>query len=210
VDEHPEELQEALDGAWIVWQEIQAEEQPRIIWSPGGDAQRRTPPSLPESLRQMKAISELAPAQFDKLHRPLWDFHPDRPYRLLAFCSVMIHFKVNVPLAHRRSESMVSQDRTANICDHEGRLCGFLYADVDPLPLDEKIVRFVLLSQCHQVDFPIGFLVSSRKSQETLFWVLLVEWMGDVFERRGIGQILQTSVSHCFPPGPRWQQIVLG
>jgi hypothetical protein len=40
--------------------------------------------------------------------------------------------------------------------------------------------------------------------------VLLIKWIGDVHERRGIGEILKSSVKNSLQPGPQWKEIILG
>lgn len=40
--------------------------------------------------------------------------------------------------------------------------------------------------------------------------VMLLEWNGNVVERRGIGELKKTAVAHGFPPGPVWKEILLG
>ena len=42
-----------------------------------------------------------------------------------------------------------------------------------------------------------------------LYNIMLLEWNGEVAERRGIGTIKQSAIIKSFPPGPVWKEILL-
>lgn len=42
------------------------------------------------------------------------------------------------------------------------------------------------------------------------YWVMLVQWHGDVYERRGLGAIVKSAVDNSLPPGPVWKEVILG
>src|SRR5205085_11575405 len=43
-----------------------------------------------------------------------------------------------------------------------------------------------------------------------LYSVMLIEYVDNVYERRGLGEILQASVENSLQPGPQWKEIILG
>jgi hypothetical protein len=47
-------------------------------------------------------------------------------------------------------------------------------------------------------------------SSDGIVSIMLIERVGDAYERRGLGEILQTSVEHSLKPEPRWEEIILG
>ena len=103
--------------------------------------------------------------------------------------------------------------------DNLDNVCGYLYADVAPGSLHGKEGTLLVLSQCYKIRFPIytddleeDWNVGNIEGdpREDLFWVMLMEWMGDVWERRGIGQVTVDSIQRSLPPGPRWERIILG
>jgi hypothetical protein len=68
-----------------------------------------------------------------------------------------------------------------------------------------------VLGQCYKVEFPLEFdAYCEDVSDEPMFWVMLVMLVDGVWERRGIGQILQRRLGNALEPEPRWERIVLG
>ncbi|KAK5213600.1 hypothetical protein LTR99_000411 [Exophiala xenobiotica] len=110
------------------------------------------------------------------------------------------------------------ESRTYEICgrgrddDEEDYYCGVLYADERLSMLQEdNIEKFVVLGQCYKVEFPLEFdAYCEDVSDEPVFWVMLVRLVDGVWERRGIGQVLQRCLVNAFEPEPRWERIVLG
>jgi hypothetical protein len=45
---------------------------------------------------------------------------------------------------------------------------------------------------------------------EARYGVLLIEWNGNIAERRGSGSLLESGLLNGFMPGPKWREIVLG
>ncbi|KAK5384042.1 hypothetical protein LTS13_002235 [Exophiala xenobiotica] len=111
------------------------------------------------------------------------------------------------------------ESRTYEICgrgrdddEEEDYYCGVLYADERLSMLQEdNIEKFVVLGQCYKVEFPLEFdAYCEDVSDEPVFWVMLVRLVDGVWERRGIGQVLQRCLGNAFEPEPRWERIVLG
>lgn len=123
--------------------------------------------------------------------------------------------------------------------DHKGRACGKLGLDTDDHKYDNVVVELVVLSEASDWGFNHPFLrlaedMSSPMDLESIadqnwrkrirgritdapewmvceaYWVMLVEWKENVYERRGHGAIVKAAVDSSFPPGPQWKEIILG
>jgi len=118
--------------------------------------------------------------------------------------------------------------------DCKGQACGKITPDTDDHNFSTDNVELVILSEVSDYLYPHPF---QRKKENTsprhdfaalanqpwrsskarpdyqiceAYWVMLLEWKEDVYERRGHGAIVKAAVDSSFPPGPVWKEIVLG
>ena len=144
-----------------------------------------------------------------------------RQYPLLIFHTMTMHYRLKtVPeggdeedydLDAERPSFQEYTSRTYEISGRDDEDCGTLFADKKLLLEDDNVVKFVILGECHGIEYPLEFdLYCEEVSEEPVLWVMLIRLIDGVWERRGVGQILRESIACSFAPGPRWEEIVLG
>ncbi|OQV01240.1 hypothetical protein CLAIMM_06632 [Cladophialophora immunda] len=166
---------------------------------------------------------------------------PDIPYTVLVFQTIVIHMAVAAPGPDSDSYCHYSiLDNTGSNCGEvipdllpaipntenyvSNGTQGNTDADADRLVEAEEKARqprypfseFLLLSERHHkpnwraegIDKTLQNVV-----EKDSYWVMMVEYLPKkaVYERRGIGHVLKTSVleGKTFGPGPEWREIVL-
>ncbi|EXJ59372.1 uncharacterized protein A1O5_12253 [Cladophialophora psammophila CBS 110553] len=209
---------------WIVWYKIQQGQLVKIVRYAEPVAswervtrdimyERRSP--LPTSGRFPKLrTSRTEPSSF---------FVKKVSYTLLAFYTVSIILTTSsyVPGTFLEARNL----HLDALFDNENGFCGFLSPDVRHSAIEHRRVELIILSECQTSSFPpldrkgmedrIHPIWSkpyqaSDSTEWQLYWVLAIAWSGDCYERRGLGQILQSAVDKSLKPGPQWKEIVLG
>ncbi|KAM7198929.1 Heterokaryon incompatibility protein (HET) domain containing protein [Naviculisporaceae sp. PSN 640] len=223
------------DNTWIIWYALSPDGTRGLVWDPQANSdfpwddpeyvgyRTRAPFHLPE-LRIKTTHTHPTIETRHALARPLHALN--RGYHLLQFwtLSVFLHLRdINI------------QDGTAKVLDTtDDCICGYLYIDgLEDTPFYEtksgkygppRVYELILLSstKCPWWELRPYFGADSEEySSEPMkryerdflcqcYNVMVLEWMGNVAERRGMGIILQSSVLHSLPPGPVWKEIVLG
>jgi hypothetical protein len=150
---------------------------------------------------------------------------------LLRFYTVAVTLTISLKIPHRvpwpahgfdgNILYMSDVKPSAALYDFDGSFSGLLVFDMATFPAEEGEHELILLSESQisvfqRMDLPdpqrSNPFASDRDNEQEwrLYWVLLLTWNDGVAERRGIGQILQSSIETSFPPGPQWREIVLG
>ena len=129
---------------------------------------------------------------------------PDKNYTILVFHTIMIRLRV-VPSELDYFHVMDLQDRSGSRC---GRVAVDLLSSgynslVSCIVLAERPGPF--LDKCHELTWDIGWAFGDK-----MLWIMLVEWVNDVYERRGIGVVRADTVANSLDPGPEWKEILLG
>lgn len=71
--------------------------------------------------------------------------------------------------------------------------------------------EFILLSKTIPSDHDLRELGLKRfLDSKEVYMIMLIEWVGDVAERRGIGFMDAIEVQNSMAPGPVWKEIILG
>lgn len=148
------------------------------------------------------------------------DLRP-REYPLLVFYTATAHYRLKTIPAGGDEEDYSDdaerptfaeyKSRTYEIGGREDEDCGVLYADEKLLLEDDNVERLVVLGECYKIEFPLEFdTYCEEVAEEPVFWVMLVRLVDGVWERRGIGQLLQSGLANSFEPGVAWEKVVLG
>lgn len=222
-----EELETALGRTWITYHMANFQVRLKQLWSPltrQGEnlgSLLRSFPALPK-LEAADSMPDVVASSTNVLHQEGMRL---RDYPLLTFCTFTVYFRLKTLPSDRDSmdepedicgnqerPSFKEYDsRTYEISDQSNGDCGSLYADKKLLLEDDNVMEFVILGECYNVEFPLEFdAYCEFKSAEPVFWVMLIRLIDGCWERRGIGQVLQTAMNDSFSPGPKWKQTVLG
>jgi hypothetical protein len=124
---------------------------------------------------------------------------PKTEYPLLQFWTLSVQFSIRLdePLGIR-----------AHIISVKGAPIGTVYLDgVEETTASfngHDAFEFILLSRV------MGEAQVYFGESGDCYYVMLLEWRGHVAERRGFGMLHRSAVADCFPPGPRWKEIILG
>ncbi|KAH6699737.1 heterokaryon incompatibility protein-domain-containing protein [Leptodontidium sp. MPI-SDFR-AT-0119] len=131
------------------------------------------------------------------------------PYPILQFWTLAVYFTISDFAVLSASASV--QDKFGTPCGHID-MDGFeettFFETSSPLEL-------ILLSdgdypRSHRMFGDMGNLNFPANSDELpCYNVLLLEWIGGIAERRGLGVIHQNAVERSFTPGPVWKEIFL-
>jgi hypothetical protein len=152
--------------------------------------------------------------------------------KLLRFYTVTVIMNISSRIPRRiswpeRQENdghmlhMTDRAPSAALYDVEGCFAGLLIFDLPESLSWHGKYELILLSDSqnslfYRMDLPDQHqknpFVSYQGSEQEwrLYWVMLIIWDKGVAERRGLGQILQSSIKKSFQPGPQWKEIVLG
>jgi hypothetical protein len=162
--------------------------------------------------------------------RPL-NCHLTKPYPLLIFFTVSIRLKTSRQIPDgfilQSGKIAIHLADLASVYDNEGSFCGLITLDNPESSSDDRLVELIILSELlnslyHDKELDSTsdeYFSEKEKSKNRLldltsplgfYSVMLIEWVGDTYERRGLGEILQTSVQNSFQPGPQWKEIILG
>jgi hypothetical protein len=220
------ELEEALSHNWLTYYITEGTHRSEIIWTPV--AQQQHVGNVNGALDLFRALPALADADLkldtaNLATTTLTDLEESRirDYPLLTFHTMALHYTVKtIPqggdmedyqLDAERPSFKEYTSRTYEISGREDEDCGVLYADKRLILEEDNVTKFVILGECHNIEFLLEFdPYCDSIAEEPIFWVMMIRLINGIWERRGIGQILQTSLGDSFPPGPRWEHIVLG
>ncbi|KAK0622788.1 heterokaryon incompatibility protein-domain-containing protein [Immersiella caudata] len=170
-------------------------------------------------------VNTLRPPRSDRVHyenRKRLPFHcngldvgdtPTAPSNSLVV-SRLAHYSVclrfwTVSFVLSMSDNRKS-DGSLTLLDRHNRKCGQLY--LGRLGYLKKTIgvglqEFILLSGVAEPDTPFASPCSAGDHAE--YHVMLLEWDGDVAERRGIGKVTKQGLLNSFDSGPVWKEITL-
>ena len=220
------ELERAMGRNWVTYYTVSGAGQPEKIWTPasrqgheGGDGGLKIFRALPEAVDADLKLENAGPGATSD---PGQQEPGVRPYPSLAFQTLTVHYRLKtIPKGGNLEDYAVDAERpsfkdyksrTYEINGSEDEDCGSLYADVRLLLEEDNVVKFAVLGECYKMEFPLEFDVDSEveeEKEEPVFWVMMISLIDGVWERRGIGQISQSSLKHSYLPGMRWEQIEL-
>jgi hypothetical protein len=145
-----------------------------------------------------------------------------KPYSLLVFFTVSITLKIR----DYNLEEFNGCPFQTSLYDSKDSFCGLLVPDILECAVDGREVELIVLSENPDKDHNGPTRTMSkyheyeRQEKEKglpdlarpleFYLVMLIEWVGDVYERRGLGEILKTSVKNSLQAGPQWKEIILG
>lgn len=210
-------LEKTLSRSWLTYHMTKGTLELELIWAPAAQQ---------DALDAFLALPLVADADL-KLESSgtksttLLDVERIRDYPLLTFTTVTLHYRLKtIPeggddddydLDAERPSFEEYKSRTYEISDQSDEDCGVLYADKKLLLEEDNVMKLAILGECHNIEYPLEFDPYCESiAEEPVFWVMMIRLIDGVWERRGIGQILQTNLSSSFPPGPTWEQVVLG
>jgi hypothetical protein len=100
--------------------------------------------------------------------------------------------------------------RYCGIMDTDDQVQGGAYLDDGEYCLDTgKPHEAVILSKAESCPLLQPSWKGSPPADRPFFWVLIIEWQGEVAERKGVGYIYQSHIDRLLPPGRVWKEIVL-
>lgn len=110
-----------------------------------------------------------------------------------------------------------------DILDQNGQYCGLLLLDSKKSHtlMLSKAQEFAILSRDNNrgsIQFSLrGLDLSDPQCRlkdpylsREYFWVILIEWINGIAERRGFGQIHSKALENSYQPGPTWKEYILG
>ena len=219
------ELEKISSHNWVTFHVRDDTHGSKVIWTPVAQQQAGIVNDALHLFQGLPTIADtdlnLTSVNIDTTPLKSAEERRNRDYPLLTFETVTLHYKIKtIPengdledyeLDAKRPSFRDYTSRTYEISGRNDEDCGVLYAD-DKLMLDEdNLTKFVVLSECHNIEFLLEFdLYCESISEEPIFWVMMIRLVDGVWERRGIGQILQTSLGDSLSPGPKWEYVVLG
>ncbi len=222
-------------GTWIVWYKSLGSEAPKaILEGENLEAQFRNE----EEVRYSRTSQPDLSGRFGRLDTSktvptvlgsmnLADFKQE----LLRFYTVTITLTVSLKIPNHFTRPRSHDDDTAVyrsslepsaiLYDSNGHFSGLIMIDIADFLAEDGEYELTLLSESQnslfrRMDVPdpddSNPFVSHQDSEQDwkLYWILLLTWCEGIAERRGLGQILQSSVRKSLPPGPQWREIVLG
>lgn len=162
--------------------------------------------------------------------RPL-NCHLTKPYPLLIFFTVSIRMKTSRQIPDgfvlQPKKFAIHLADLASVYDNEDSFCGLITLDNPESSSNGRLVELIILSELlnslyldKELDSDSDEYFSEHEKCKNrlldltsplgFYSVMLIEWVGDTYERRGLGEIFRTSVQNSFQPGPQWKEIILG
>lgn len=220
---HYGEINEWLNGStWIIWHRRSPTGVLNLVWDPA--AQDEFPfhgPNYVGYQRRNPFVCSYIRTVATKRTQPTEEIYEQtiassktvRPYNLLQFWTLSLFFRVRI-VDSIQGEAFVWDSL------HD-RPCGRLFLDgLEDSQFHEYDGAFEIIVLSAMVDFSAyvggrislsGWIEESGLDPNApAYNVMIIEWMGIVAERRGIGIISQESVAYSSAPGPVWKEIVLG
>ena len=212
------EIQWTLPGlpdsvqSWIEWRTSDK----RLIYQEQDRTYQHIPPSSIGPLKLPKGVSPGAS-------------------QLLRFKSISVFLKISEPSTavsseppplRRRQSSSTALPTTrpttlspslirAGITDHNGMWCGTILLEKAWSLRIGDVVEFVVLSICpnftdSEVRAWPEHLSETKTSDGQVFNVILIKREVSIVERIGLGRVKQSAIEESFPPGPGWDEFLLG
>jgi hypothetical protein len=229
---YPQKFNLWLDhGAWIVWYKSVGTEAPKAILAEENlKAQHRgeeevcysrtSQPDLSGRFGKLDT-SRTIPAALTSTTSPYSDQELLRFYTVTVTLKVSLEIPAQLPWPTNTENDASDVEPSAALYDSEGSFAGLLIFDIANFVGEDGEYELTILSDSrtslfHRMDLPdashLNPFVSHYDTEQDwrLYWVMLLIWNEGVAERRGLGQLLQSSVEKSFPPGPQWSEIVLG
>ncbi|KAI0594882.1 heterokaryon incompatibility protein-domain-containing protein [Biscogniauxia sp. FL1348] len=141
-----------------------------------------------------------------------------RSYPILQFWTVSVHYALHI-IDQNGADNMMWAfgiywtRATYEVLDRTGSNCGFVSLDSgSPMRDSYDSVELILVADssektCLPGD---GHQVKSQMTDISRFyWVLWIEWDGEVAERKGIGKIYRDALSSATDSGAQWKEIFL-
>ena len=219
------ELEKALRHNWLTYHITEGTQPSELVWAP--TAQQHVG-DVNDALDTFRALPALVDADVKvdiTSSEPTTPSSAEGPslrdYTLLTFGTITLHYRLKtIPeggdeedyaLDAERPTFKEYTSRTYEISGRDDSDCETLYADKKLLLEEDNVMKFFVLGECHNIEFPLEFdSYCESIAEEPVFWVMLIRLIDGVWERRGIGQLLQAAVEDCFEPGARTERIVLG
>jgi hypothetical protein len=85
-------------------------------------------------------------------------------------------------------------------------VCGALYLDDQNFAARAGPFDLILISKCEK---SIGKHWIRSEADQPIYWAMLIETVGIISERRGMGFIYQDQVNFLLPPGIIWSEFIL-
>ncbi|CAM1507782.1 Fc.00g046300.m01.CDS01 [Cosmosporella sp. VM-42] len=175
---------------WIIWYKRNPSGITNLVWDPAAGDLGHIHGKASVILKGGGQFKSVVPLNISTLRTlPTEDIAftvPIPSYPLLQFWTVSVFFKLDETDVFRATSKLVGRD---------GSHCG-------DVTLDGYEETTFFDSQ-----EPFEFILISGLSPIN---ALLLEWNGEIAERRGIGTLLHKAIGKGFLPGPRWREIVLG
>ncbi|KAI1344551.1 HET-domain-containing protein [Xylariaceae sp. FL0016] len=140
-----------------------------------------------------------------------------RPYALLQFWTASVHFALRRIDQDRGEQMMWSFGlywtcTTCEVLDEDGANRGFVTLD-DPQSSNNNYGSAELIILSASAENPTGAgKVSDPRGMAgggAYLWVMVVEWVGGVAERKGIGKLHRGALASAQAPGLTWKEIIL-
>lgn len=218
-------------GTWIVWYKSVGTEAPKAILEEENlKAQHRGEEEVCYSRTSQPDLSgrfgkldttRTIPAALTSTASPYSDQELLRFYTVTVTLKVSLEIPAQLPWPTNTENDTSNVEPSAALYDSEGSFAGLLIFDIANFVGEDGEYELTILSDSrtslfHRMDLPdashLNPFVSHYDTEQDwrLYWVMLLIWNEGVAERRGLGQLLQSSVDKSFPPGPQWSEIVLG
>ncbi|KAK3990487.1 heterokaryon incompatibility protein-domain-containing protein [Cladorrhinum sp. PSN332] len=213
---HVTNLNEWLkDRTWIIWHKRSPSGVVSLVWDPAANESFPVKDMTFQGYRQrtrfrcpMRRISTLriAPSENMKPSAGVVDQGTPSPsymYPLLQFWTLAVFLRLEI----------------VDVFQPQGRLFGNGYEvgwngkECGTVRLDGFVARTSFFERSDEQFEVLILSETGRGETDTgggFYNVMLIEWIGGVAERRGVGEIVKEGVSQSFAPGPVWKEVLLG
>lgn len=194
------------EKTWIIWYEMSPSGELKLVWNSDSSLDDQKPYPAYGRRNPFHGQGGLLGNVDSVRTHPTQHLPPDIPvleYPTLQFWTLSLRFKLWI-------KDIFSG--TACIIGTQGDEVGMITLDgVEDTTIFEctEPLEFILLSAYSLINGPVE-LMNLQDAMTPKYHVLLLEWIGNVAERRGIGIIDQSAVVKGFAPGPEWKEILLG
>jgi len=202
---------------WITWYSRTTDGILELLWDDGAQRAFRDEPSTVLGYRKRNAPPFQNDSQLRLPTKPEKCLSPgrSREYTLLQFWTITALYSLNF-----------DSPTTASILDRYHRPCGRLLLNHELPSTVDRTYEFLVLSESQSPSSIFEDHLKGRPKTSMqhsgdpatpaglepwdFYWVVLVIWDGEIAERRGIGQVYQSSLKSSLDPGPEWREIILG
>lgn len=122
-------------------------------------------------------------------------------YPMLQFWTLTIWLKLGEVDVFRANARLIGRD---------GKLCGRVHLDgFEETTFFDGDGPFMFIRLCtHEVSMQGLFGEASNEIVDS-YMAMMVERLGSIVEKNGLGGILRDAVTRSFNPGPAWEEIIL-